>query len=145
MTQTPRTRDRVARPGPATVIASCLGLALGVAALVDNGPFQPAGPNTLLLPLIALAYLGFGAARGAFRRPGSARRQVAGVLLFTGLALAALLADPAVGRYVLAAGFVGHAAWDYAHRDGSVVPRWFVDFCVPFDLLVAVSLVVSAA
>jgi hypothetical protein len=44
----------------------------------------------------------------------------------------------------VAVGWFGHAVWDFAHRDGTVVPRWYVDFCVPVDLLVAASLVVAA-
>ncbi|MEV4513130.1 hypothetical protein AB0K00_29670 [Dactylosporangium sp. NPDC049525] len=131
------------RPG---VIA---GVLLGALGLADLGPFSPGGPVTWILPLAALGYLVAAHLRGepaagSARRPAR-RRQVAGVALFTAVALAALLLDPAIGQYVLAAGWVGHAAWDWAHRDGSVVPRWYVDFCLPLDLLVAASLVAAAS
>jgi len=115
------------------------GVLLGVLTLTDLGPFEPGGPDTWILPLVALGYLVAAHLRAARRG-----RQVAGVALFGAVALAALLLDPVVGQYVLAAGWAGHAAWDWAHRDGTVVPRWYVDFCLPFDLFVAASLVAAA-
>jgi hypothetical protein len=121
-----------------------LGVALGVLGFADLGSFEPSAAPTWILPLLALSYLVFGAARGQLRRPGVLRMQTVGLLGFTALALVALLVDSHVGQYVVAAGWFGHAVWDFAHRDGTVVPRWYVDFCVPVDLLVAASLVVAA-
>jgi hypothetical protein len=121
-----------------------LGVALGVLGFMDLGPFEPSAAPTWILPLLALSYLIFGAARGQLRRPRVLGLQTVGLLGFTALALVALFADPKVGQYVVAVGWFGHAVWDFAHRDGTVVPRWYVDFCVPVDLLVAASLVVAA-
>jgi hypothetical protein len=119
-----------------------LGVALGVIGFADLGPFEPW--TTWILPLLALGYLVFGAARGQLRRPGVLRLQTIGLLGFTVLALVAMFVDPLIGQYLVAAGWVGHAVWDFAHRDGTVVPRWYVDFCIPVDLLVAASLVAAA-
>ena len=121
-----------------------LGIALGVLGFADLGSFEPSAAPTWILPLVALSYLVFGAARGGLRRPGVLGLQTVGLLGFTALALVALFVDPDVGQYVVAAGWFGHAGWDFAHRDGTVVPRWYVDFCVPVDLLVAASLVAAA-
>ncbi len=121
-----------------------LGVALGVLGFADLGSFEPSAAPTWILPLLALSYLVFGAARGQLRRPGVLGLQTVGLLGFTALALVALFVDPDVGQYVVAVGWFGHAVWDFAHRDGRVVPRWYVDFCVPVDLLVAASLVVAA-
>lgn len=123
--------------------AVLLGVALGVLGFADLGPFEPWGPLTWILPLLAFTYLVFGAARGQLRR-GVLRLQTVGLLGFTVLALVALFVDPVIGQYVVAAGWLGHAVWDFAHRDGTVVPRWYVDFCFPVDLLVAASLVAAA-
>jgi hypothetical protein len=120
-----------------------LGVAVGGFGLADVGPFEPSGPTTWVLPLLALGYLVFGAFRGALRRPGVLRLQLAGVLGFTSVALVALVVDPVLGQYLVAAGWVGHAAWDFAHRDGSVVPRWYAQFCIVVDLFVAASLVLA--
>jgi hypothetical protein len=121
-----------------------LGVALGIFGFADLGPFEPSAAPTWILPLLALSYLVFGAARGQLRRPGVLRLQAIGLLGFTVLALVGLFADPLIGQYIVAAGWVGHAGWDFAHRDATVVPRWYVDFCIPVDLLVAVSLIAAA-
>lgn len=43
---------------------------------------------------------------------------------------------PDLGRYFLAAGYFGHAAWDVAHHIANkVVPRSYADFCGVVDLL----------
>lgn len=126
------------------------GLALGVASLLDIQPWTPTGVTTWLLPGLALAYLIFGAARGTLRRPGVARLQTAGLLGFGAFAVLALFLDPAVGHYVVAAGWFGHAMWDVAHhrdlaqhRATGVVPRWYAELCFVIDLLVGASLVVA--
>lgn len=121
-----------------------IGLVLGSTYLVDTGPFTPGSAVTWALPLLALAYLAIGAVRGAYRRRGVLGVQLLGVVAFTSCALVALAVAPVVGQYVVAAGWLAHAGWDLAHRHGRVVPRWYVAFCVPFDVLVAASLVVAA-
>ncbi|MGQ0718022.1 MAG: hypothetical protein ACT4NP_12080 [Pseudonocardiales bacterium] len=127
-------------------------LALGVAGLLDIKPWTPSDPTTWLLPVLALAYLIFGAARGRLRRPGVLALQTVGLLGFGTLALLALFLDPAVGHYVVAAGWFGHAIWDVAHhrdlnhnRAVGVVPRGYAEFCFVFDLLVGASLLVAPA
>jgi hypothetical protein len=138
------------RSGPALLTgllvrpAVGLGVALGVLGFADLGPFVPSAAPTWILPLLALSYLVFGAARGQLRRPGVLRLQTFGLLGFGGLALVALFVDPVIGQYLVAAGWLGHAGWDFVHRDATVVPRWYVDFCLPVDLLVAASLVAAA-
>ncbi|MGH3768765.1 MAG: hypothetical protein ACRDS0_26400 [Pseudonocardiaceae bacterium] len=125
------------------------GLALGVAVLLDVQPWAPAGITTWWLPVLALIYLIFGAARGQLGRPGVLRLQTAALLGFGAIALIALFLDPAVGHYVVAAGWFGHAMWDVAHhRDlaqhcsTGVVPRWYAEACFVVDLLVGAALIV---
>lgn len=125
-------------------------LALGVAGLLDIQPWTPTDPTTWLLPVLALVYLIFGAARGRFRRPGVAALQTVGLLGFGALALFALFLGPAVGHYVVAAGWIGHAIWDVAHhrdlnhhRAVGVVPRWYAESCFVLDLLIGASLLVA--
>jgi hypothetical protein len=111
--------------------------------LFDTDPFDPSSATTFVPPLLALSYLVFAAARRGSRRAAVLRLQAAGVLGFTALALLALVVDPVLGRYVVAAGWLAHAGWDFAHRDGRVVPKWYVRFCAPLDLLIAASLVIG--
>lgn len=126
------------------------GLAIGVAAILDVKLWTPSDITTWLLPGLALVYLIFGAARGKLRRPGVLRLQTAGLLGFGALAVLALFLDPAVGHYVVAAGWFGHAFWDVAHhrdlaqhRSIGVVPRWYAEVCFVVDLLIGASLVIA--
>jgi hypothetical protein len=120
-----------------------LGVGIGAVGLADTDRFDPSGLTTFMLPLLALSYLVFAAFRHGPRRSAALRIQAAGLLCFTALALVALVADPQLGRHLVAAGWLAHAGWDFAHRDGRVVPKWYVRFCIPLDLLMAVSLVIG--
>lgn len=71
--------------------------------------------------------------------------QAAGLLGFGVLALLALLADDGLGRYLLAAGWLGHAAWDFAHhRAKKIVPRAWAEWCLVVDLSGAAAMVFLA-
>lgn len=148
----PRTADavpslgyRIARwfRGMSRRPAVWLGIALGGVELANPGPFDPTGPRAWILPLLALAYLVFAVVQSRPRRPSVLWLQAIGFFTFTAVALTGLIVDPGVGRYVIAAGWLGHAVWDLAHRDGRVVPRWYVEFCVPVDVLIACSLLIA--
>ena len=55
---------------------------------------------------------------------------------FGSIALAGLYVDPDLGRYLLAAGWFGHAAWDVAHHIANkVMPRSYAEFCGVVNLL----------
>jgi hypothetical protein len=92
----------------------------GAAALLVYGLLRGAGRPGHGLPLQTLALLGFGAAAGA-----------------------ALLITPEVGAYVVAAGLLGHAAWDvHHHRTNRVVVRSLAEFCLALDTALAVAIVI---
>ncbi|MCT9084173.1 hypothetical protein [Streptomyces fulvoviolaceus] len=98
-----------------------------------------------LLVLMPLCYLAFGAVRGELRTPGALTLQAAGLLAFGAVALVAVAVDDTVARYVLAAGWLGHAVWDVVHhRSGKVVPRAWAEWCFVVDLLGAAALLVPA-
>lgn len=91
----------------------------------------------------ALAFVLWGAARGRLRRPGALMLETAGMVGFTAIALAALSVDLDIGRYIVAAGWLGHAVWDAVHlRADKVVARSFAEWCAVFDLLRAVGVLV---
>jgi hypothetical protein len=126
------------------------GLPLSIFLLVDLQPWRPAEPTTAILPGLAIAYLVFGAVRRQYNRPGVLPLQIVGLVIFGGCAIAAALVDPEVGKYIAAAGWIGHAAWDVAHhRDLStnqavgVVPRGYAEFCIVLDLLIGASLIAA--
>jgi hypothetical protein len=89
-------------------------------------------------------YLAWGVTRHASGRPGRLALQVIGVLIFGALNLYALDQDEPLVRYLLAAGWLGHAAWDVVHyRANEVVPRWWSEWCIALDVLLAVILVAT--
>lgn len=127
-----------------------LGLAIGVLGLLELQPWRRDDPPTWMPIGLALAYLIFGAVRGQLHRPGVLRTELAGLVLFTGAVVLAVLVDPGVGQYVAGAAWIGHAAWDVAHhRDLShhhavgVVPRGWAEFCIVLDLLIGASLIAA--
>lgn len=68
--------------------------------------------------------------------------QTVGLAGFGTAAAAALLVTPALGAYLVAAGVLGHAAWDaYHHRTNRVVVRSLAEFCLVLDTVLAVAIV----
>jgi hypothetical protein len=91
----------------------------GAAALGVYGLLRGAARPSYGLPLQTLALLGFGAAAGA-----------------------ALVVSPELGAYLVAAGLLGHAAWDaYHHRVNRVVVRSMAEFCLVLDTALAAAIV----
>lgn len=89
------------------------------AALGIYGLLRGAARPAYGLPLQTLALLGFGAAAGA-----------------------ALVVGPELGAYLVAAGLLGHAAWDaYHHRVNRVVVRSMAEFCLVLDTALAAAIV----
>ncbi|WP_328921220.1 hypothetical protein OG911_43030 [Streptomyces sp. NBC_00208] len=117
-----------------------LALALVVATFTDGLPALEF--LAWLLVVMPVCYLIFGALRGELHGPGVLMLQAAGLLGFGVLALVALAVDHGLGRYVLAAGWLGHAAWDFAHhRTKNVVPRAWAEWCFVVDLLGAAAMI----
>jgi hypothetical protein len=96
------------------------------------------------LLLAAVIYLTWGTARGDLTSGRLLSAQTAAVLGFGAVAMAAVVVDPAAARYVMAAGWLSHAAWDVVHhRLGQVVPRWYAEACLVVDLLLATALLAA--
>lgn len=93
---------------------------------------------------VALAVLIWGAMDGQLHRPGPFRVQALGMAGFAALAVAGLIADPELGRYLVAAGWFSHGVWDLVHlKLGKVVARSYALWCGTIDVLLAVELVVA--
>lgn len=120
-----------------------LALALAVATFVDGLP--PVGLLGGLLLIMPLCYLLFGALRGELRPPRVLVVQLSGLVAFGAVALLALTAGDRAGYYVLAAGWFGHAVWDFVHhRTGRVVPRAWSEWCCVVDACGALAMAVLA-
>ena len=92
----------------------------------------------------AVLYLAWGVLR---RRPGQGGWvlwQVPGVLVFGAITVWALSLEHPQLQYALAVGWLGHAAWDVVHfRANRVVPRWWSEWCIALDVLLAVVLLLD--
>lgn len=92
---------------------------------------------TIVFLAVALAAIIWGAGH----RAPHLGLQIVGMVLFGGIALAAFAVHPDLARYLLAAGWFGHAAWDAYHlyRD-RVVHRTYAELCGVLDLVVVTGL-----
>jgi len=116
-------------------------LAVGIVAAFAALRMQDWVDPVVVLIAVAIALVVWGAARGQLRRRGTLVVEMAGMVGFTAIALAAVSVDPDLGRYVVAAGWFGHAAWDIAHvRADKVVSRSFAEWCAVYDFLRAIGI-----
>lgn len=87
----------------------------------------------LTLAVIGGAYIGFGASSGLARQFWL---EFGAAAFYAFVALVGLLWSP----LALPLGLAAHAAWDLLHRIGAFgapVPKWYIPYCVVFDLLAA--------
>jgi hypothetical protein len=99
---------------------------------------------TAVYSAVALVVLVWGALDGQLRPPDPFRVQALGMLGFGALALAGLVVDPDLGRYLVAAGWFGHGVWDFVHwRADRVVARSYALWCGILDIWIAAELVLK--
>jgi hypothetical protein len=142
--------------GLAPVLAASAVIYLGAAALGRPGASWPiflgafvvlaVADDAAIWVLLGAAVLlaGYGLLRGAARPASGLPLQVLGMAGFGLAAVVALAVSPDLGSYLVAAGLLGHAAWDvHHHRTGRVVARSLAEFCVVLDTLLAVAIIVA--
>ena len=92
----------------------------------------------LTLALIGGAYIGFGASAKSMK---IFWLELGAAVFYAMVALAGLLWTP----LALPLGLAAHAVWHVIHYSsafGAPVPKWYISFCVVFDLLAAAFLFV---
>ena len=121
--------------------ASWLVLVVGIAPFIALRALDLIAPAAVF-PAVALIVLVWGAVDGQLRRPDPFRVQALGMLGFGALALAGLVADPDLGRYLVAAGWFLHGVWDFVHlKLDKVVARSYAEWCGVLDVVIAAELV----
>ncbi|HEU4397308.1 MAG TPA: hypothetical protein VFU54_05655 [Actinomycetota bacterium] len=126
------------RPAAAWPLFFATGAVITVARLLDDR-FDP----TWATLAGSVALLIYGLARGATRPGYGLPLQTVALAGFGAAAAAALLVTPELGAYLVAAGLLGHAAWDaYHHRVNRVVVRSLAEFCLVLDTAMAVAIVI---
>jgi hypothetical protein len=117
------------------VIAAGFALIIALRALDVISP-------AAVLSAVALIVLVWGAVDGQLRQPDPFRIQALGMLIFGALALAGLVVDPELGRYLVAAGWLLHGIWDFVHlKLDRVVARSHAEWCGVLDIVIAAELV----
>jgi hypothetical protein len=116
-------------------------LVVGITSFIALRALDVIAPSAVF-SAVALLALVVGAVDGQLRRPDPFRVQALGMLGFGALALAGLVVDPDLGRYLVAAGWFLHGIWDFVHlRADKVVARSYAEWCGVVDVLIAVELV----
>jgi hypothetical protein len=114
---------------------------VAVAVVVGDGGPAPTDALTWIMLVLPLLYLVIGAVRGHLRRPRVLLAQLAALVAYGALTALALSADDDLRRYLVAGGWLAHAAWDAVHhRANLVVPRAYAEFCGVVDLLLAAAI-----
>lgn len=97
---------------------------------------------TWILFCLAGLFAGYGLLRGATRSTGGLPLQTIAMITFGAVAAIALVVSGDIGAYLVAAGLLGHAAWDvYHHWANRVVVRSLAEFCFVLDTLLAAAIV----
>ena len=96
-----------------------------------------------LLGLAGL-FLVYGLARGAMRPSYGLPLQTIAMAGFGAIAGIALYVDETVGAYLVAAGLLAHAGWDfYHHQVNRVVGRSMAEFCFVLDVALALAILTT--
>ncbi|MGS2615051.1 DUF6010 family protein [Micromonospora sp. LZ34] len=143
-------RHRHAAAGPAprrhpAVVAVVRRWPTGLALLMTVDSWvSPTVLSPWTLLVLPAGYLLIGAYRRQLRGPGALARQLAGLAAWSALALVAVTVGGRAAAWLVALGWLAHAAWDVVHhRRGEVVPRGYAEWCAVFDALVAGTVVLA--
>jgi hypothetical protein len=122
-------------------LSAALGLAAAVAADMTSrhAPRHRFAMQVAGLPVAAAVYP---VARSKRDVSAHVLREALALIGFTALTAVAARNDAARGARLLAAGWVGHAAFDLVHDAGphSRIPEWYPPFCAGYDVGVAAGL-----
>jgi hypothetical protein len=126
------------RPAAAWPLFFATVVVITVTRLLDDR-FDP----TWVVLAGSVALLIYGLARGAVRPGYGLPLQTLALAGFGAAAAAALLVNPELGAYLVAAGLLGHTAWDiYHYRINRVVVRSLAEFCLVLDTALAAAIVI---
>lgn len=101
---------------------------------------QPWVEPAYVLLIIAVGAILWGGGHGLLHT-NDYRLQIAGMVGFGALAGVGLTIDITAAKYVVAAGFVAHAVWDWVHlTTNRVVDPTYAEFCQAIDIMAAAAL-----
>ncbi|WP_223166597.1 hypothetical protein [Nonomuraea sp. SYSU D8015] len=123
--------------------ASWPTIVVGFAVIIALRILDVVSPAAVLSGM-ALIVLIWAAIDGQLRGSEQFRIQALGMFVFAAIALAGLVLDPDIGRYLVAAGWLLHGIWDFVHlKLDKVVARSHAEWCGVLDVIIAVELVLA--
>jgi hypothetical protein len=126
------------RPGATWGLLILLVAAVVLIRTLGADPWIVLGAAASVLAVVGLV-------RGQLRRPGLYALQPLASLVILTMGLTALYVSPGIGRYLVAGGLIGHAAWDALHwRANRIVARSFAEWCAVFDLVLGLAIILMA-
>jgi hypothetical protein len=129
------------RPSAAWPLAAT---ALLVIAVTDT--FWVEGDATWVLLILAVPLLAYGIWSEVQSATDGVWPQAIAMVGFGAAAAIALGVSEDAGAYLVAAGFLGHAAWDaYHHWANEAVVRSYAEACCVADTLIAIAIVIATA
>lgn len=139
----PPTRPPTVRHRIAAALWHRWPTALALLMTFDNWS-DPSVPPPAVLLMLPAGYLLIGAVRRSLHPPRVLALQVAGMLGYVALTVAALSAGDRVAGALVAAGWLIHGVWDLAHhRADLVVPRAYAEWCAVIDGVIGLTIVMS--
>ncbi|WP_243705973.1 hypothetical protein [Micromonospora sp. KC721] len=116
---------------------------LALLMTVDNW-FDPVVLPPLSLLVLPFGFLVAGTVRRSWRDRAAVASQLAGLAGWGTLAALAVVADDGPARWLVAGGWLAHAAWDAVHhRLDRVVPRGYSEWCGVLDTAVGLTMVLA--
>ena len=101
---------------------------------------------TWVFLLLAVLLVAYGLSRGAVLPTAGLPLQTIAMAGFGAVAAAALNTTGDAAAYLVAAGLLGHAAWDVHHHwTNKVVPQSMAEFCGVLDTMLAAAIVAATA
>lgn len=118
--------------------------AVGILVVVATEALLGDGVGVWVLIGLAVPVFAYGLVNGATQEHDGFTHQTIAMVGFGAVSALALAVGPTAGAYLVAAGLLGHAAWDvYHYRVNRVVVRSLAQFCVVLDTLVALVIVIA--
>lgn len=127
---------KLERPGTTWPVVGIGTVLIGVLRVTEVLPAASVMYGLALLVLI------WGVVDGHSRGSATFRLQALGMLAFGALGLVALVVEPDIARFLIAAGWLFHGVWDFWHlKTGKAVARSYAEACGVVDVLVAAGLI----
>jgi len=120
------------------------GLIIGIVAAIATVTIASLLPKPMALELLSIVLGGIAFVYFGFVLMDGRKREMLIEFGNIGLTIALALLGLWVAPYWLAAGYFAHGLWDALHHPRGVqtnIPRWYIPFCLSYDWMVGVFII----